>query len=152
MDFSTCDPSDKVGDGNLLATANVPNKSTSSGESNLPKRKRTADQTGSDLHSAIESASGSKAKKSTNITSLNDALLANRYDGHCQGPFHVFIQPIVNSSTSLHPLTVGRILSASTKQDIVDIKKIGFSNISVQINSRKAANDLIKNPALKAKS
>ncbi|XP_029679427.1 uncharacterized protein LOC115245303 [Formica exsecta] len=69
---------DTPGDGNLLATANVLNKSTSSSESNLPKRKRTADQTGSNLHSVTESASGSKAKKSSNITSLNDALLANR--------------------------------------------------------------------------
>ncbi|XP_029672274.1 uncharacterized protein LOC115240948 [Formica exsecta] len=30
MDFSTCDATDKVGDGSLLATVNIPNKSTSS--------------------------------------------------------------------------------------------------------------------------
>lgn len=78
-------------------------------------------------------------------------MTSNRYSDQCQGPFDVFIQPVNKDSPSLHPTTVGRILS-SNKQDIVEIKKVGFSKITVQLKSRQAANNLIGNPILKSKN
>lgn len=119
MDYSTEAP-DKVGDGSPNVT-NIDNtkKSIASGEYTLLKKKRNADNPESS--SSVNSNSLPKAMKSTSINSLSEALLANRYDGQCQVPFDIFIQSLNN--TSLHPLTVGRILSASTKQDILEIKK-----------------------------
>lgn len=78
MDFSTDAPG-KVGDDSPNATNNNnTNKSTASGESALPKRKRIADN--SESSSSIDSNSLPKAKKSISINSLSEALLANRCD------------------------------------------------------------------------
>ncbi|KMQ84221.1 hypothetical protein RF55_18156, partial [Lasius niger] len=68
------------------------------------------------------------------------------------GPFDVFVQSNSKESTSLYLITVGRCLSASTKQDIIEIKKLGYSKVLIQMKTREAANKLINNPILKAKA
>ncbi|KAL6420986.1 hypothetical protein ACFW04_014032 [Cataglyphis niger] len=47
---------------------------------------------------------------------------------------------------------MGRLLSSTLKKDIIEIKKLAFSKISVLFNSRKTANNLINNPILKSKN
>jgi len=74
----------------------------------------------------------------------------NIYDKHCQGPFEIFIQS-EDISKPTDPLYVGKLLSANIRKDIVEIKKIGFSRILVQLKSKEAANNLISNPILKDK-
>lgn len=87
-------------------------------------------------------------KKINVARQLPESALNNRYSSHCQGPFEIIVSPTGVINTSLHPLTVGRLLSTTLKKDILEIKKLGFSKISVQFKSREAANHLINNPIL----
>lgn len=72
----------------------------------------------------------------------------NKYDR--RGPFDVTIQSPDDSSSSIDPINIGRLLYSISKKDIVEIRKIGYS-INVQLKSREAANNLVTNPILKAK-
>ncbi|XP_070152117.1 uncharacterized protein Cyt-b5 isoform X1 [Polyergus mexicanus] len=81
---------------------------------------------------------------------IPDSVLNNRYTKSCQGPFEIVITSTGAANTSIHPLTVGRLLSSTLKKDILEIKKLGFSKISAQFKSRDAANNLINNPILNA--
>ncbi|XP_070169699.1 uncharacterized protein [Polyergus mexicanus] len=80
---------------------------------------------------------------------IPDTVLNNRYTKSCQGPFEIVIMSTEAANTSIHPLTVGHLLSSTLKKDI-EIKKLGFSKISAQFKSREAANNLINNPILNA--
>ncbi|XP_029678409.1 uncharacterized protein LOC115244683 [Formica exsecta] len=86
-------------------------------------------------------------KDGLDLSSLMDA---NRYDRTSQDPYDVIIQTPEGSPSSIDPIAVGRFLYSISKKDIVDIKKTGFSKISIQLKSREAANNLISNPILKA--
>lgn len=97
---------------------------------------------------AIKKSSNSLANSSDNNNNARDfskLMLSNRHNNQSQGPYDVFIQPINRDLSSLHPTTVGRLLS-SNKQDIIEIKKVSYSKIMVQLKSRQAANNLINNP------
>lgn len=45
-----------------------------------------------------------------------------------------------NSSVSIDPLPVGRLLYSSNKNDILKIKKVGFSKINIRFKSGETAN------------
>lgn len=79
------------------------------------------------------------------------SVTKNSYDKHCQDPYGVIIQYETNisSSSSIDPLNIGRLLSSTIKKDILEIKKTGYSKITVQLKFREAANNLINNPILK---
>lgn len=71
----------------------------------------------------------------------------NKYDNKFQGPFEIFIQTI--SSTPIDLIAVGRIISPLYRNDIIEIKKSGYSRITVHFKTRRAANDIISNSVLK---
>jgi len=69
------------------------------------------------------------------------------------GPFDVIVQKDKenNHSSPIDPLAVGRLLYTTNKNDILEIKKVGFSKINIRLKSREAANGLISNCILKEK-
>lgn len=90
----------------------------------------------------------SVSKKLNASKQIPDAVLTNRYSKSSQGLFEIVITSTGTVNTSIHPLTVGRLLSSTLKKDIIEIKKLGFFKISAQFKSREAANNLINNPIL----
>jgi len=122
----------------------------------LKKRKKSKSLTNHDEKS--DAAAVIPVKKSQGTSDILPNLsssslpLNNKYDKHCQGPFDVFIQPDSGGSSSIDPLFVGRLLSSTIRKDISEIKKVGYSKLLVQFNSREAANNLIHNPILKSKN
>lgn len=54
-------------------------------------------------------------------------------------------------TSPIDPLAVGRLLYTTNKNDILEIKKVGFSKINIRLKSREAANGLISNRILKEK-
>ncbi|KAM0724686.1 hypothetical protein ACS0PU_009070 [Formica fusca] len=87
-------------------------------------------------------------KKLNASKQISDAVLANRYSKSSQGPYEIVVTSIGSTNSSIHPLTVGRLLSSTLKKDITEIKKLGFSKVSVQFKTREAANNLINNSIL----
>lgn len=77
------------------------------------------------------------------IISISEEILKNRYTNHNQGPFDVHVQRISDPRTPLHPIIVGRIIYSLNNEDILKIKKIGFSKVSVFLKTRDAANHLV---------
>lgn len=100
----------------------------------------------------VPSLPSSKLKENKKVPKVDNPEITNKYGSNYQGPFDVFVQSNSKESTSLYPITVGRCLSASTKQDIIEIKKLGYSKVLIQMKTREAANKLINNPILKAKA
>ncbi|XP_029673637.1 uncharacterized protein LOC115241844 [Formica exsecta] len=87
-------------------------------------------------------------KKLNASKQIPDAVLANRYPKFSQGPYEIVVTSIGSVNSSIHPLIVGRLLSSTLKKDITEIKKLGFSKVSVQFKLREAANNIINNPIL----
>lgn len=83
---------------------------------------------------------------------LGSLMDTNRYDRISQGPFDMIIQTPECSTSSIDPIAIGRLLYSISKKEIIEIKKTGFSRISIQLKSREAANNLISNPILRAKN
>ncbi|XP_070169673.1 uncharacterized protein [Polyergus mexicanus] len=112
----------------------------------------SSDLSSSSLKRQIQkSQEDNSAPKKLNASRIiPDTVLNNRYTKSCQGPFEIVITSTGAANTSIHPLTVGRLLSSTLKKDIAEIKKLGFSKISAQFKSREAANNLINNPILNA--
>lgn len=75
----------------------------------------------------------------------------NRYDVTTRGPYYVIIQSSNELPTSVDPIVVGRLLYTGHNKEIVKLRKVGFSKISIQFKSRDAANSLVSNPVLKEK-
>ncbi|KAL6433608.1 hypothetical protein ACFW04_006593 [Cataglyphis niger] len=78
-----------------------------------------------------------KALSPKKVCDINDLLFLSetkKYDRTSQGPFDVVIQSSKNSASLIDPIAV----------NILEIKKIGFSKINIQLKSRKATNNLIK--------
>lgn len=77
----------------------------------------------------------------------------NTYDSNSLGSFDVIVQKDKdnNPSSPIDPLAIGRLLYSSNKNDILEIKKVGFSKINIRFKSREAANRLIFNHILKEK-
>jgi len=76
------------------------------------------------------------------------------YDLNSPGHFDVIVQKISDNSNSvtspIDPLAVGRLLFFSNKNDILELKKTGYSKINIRFKTR-AANKLTSNQILKAK-
>jgi len=74
----------------------------------------------------------------------------NEYDINSPGPFDVIVQKDnVDSDSAIDPLTVGRLIYAACKNNILKLKKIGFSKINIRFKSREATNQLVSNQTLK---
>lgn len=100
--------------------------------------------TESNLTSHHKSISGSSS-------SLTDTIRNNRYSENNAGPYDVHIQRISNPKPQLHPIFVGRAVCELGIEDILEIKKIGFSKVSIYFKSRDAANALINDRRLSVK-
>ncbi|XP_050456631.1 uncharacterized protein LOC126854203 [Cataglyphis hispanica] len=64
---------------------------------------------------------------------------------HDAGPFDVHIQRLSNSNSSLHPIHVGRIVCELNIKEILEIKKVRYSKVSIYFKTREAANILVEN-------
>jgi len=80
---------------------------------------------------------------------------ANMYDHNSSGPFDVIVQKTCDSAnsanSSIDPLAVGRLLFFTNKNDILELKKTGYSKINIRFKTREATNKLTSNQILKAK-
>lgn len=72
---------------------------------------------------------------------INDSIRRNRYSEN-HGLFDIHIQWIRNPSASLHPITNGRLINRFNIDGIIDIKKAGYSKVSVFLQTGQAANSL----------
>lgn len=75
--------------------------------------------------------------------------MKNRYSENNHGPFDIHIQRISNPSAPLHPITIGRLINRLDIEGIIEIKKVGFSKVSIYLQSGQAANSLVDDPRLK---
>ncbi|CAL1689688.1 unnamed protein product [Lasius platythorax] len=108
-------------------------------------------EAGNELSEGNRPESGRPSSRPLDGSNVFDFLLeSNRYDRTSRGPFDVVIQA-ENSSSSIDPISVGRLLYSISKKDIVEIRKISFSKINFQLKSREAANNLIYHSILKTK-
>lgn len=109
-------------------------------------------EAGNELSEGNRPESGRPSSRPLDGSNVFDFLLeSNRYDRTSRGPFDVVIQA-ENSSSSIDPISVGRLLYSISKKDIVEIRKISFSKINFQLKSREAANNLIYHSILKTKN
>jgi len=90
---------------------------------------------------------------SGSITTLTEIIRNNRYSENNAGPFDVHVQRLSgeNSKSQLHPTFVGRVVCELNIEDILEIKKTGFSKVSVFFKSRDAANTLVDDKRLAVK-
>lgn len=76
----------------------------------------------------------------------------NTYDVSSSDPFDIIVQKEKDNNNSssfpIDPLAVGRLLYATNKNDILELKKIRFSKINIRFKTREAANRLISNQTL----
>lgn len=86
---------------------------------------------------------------SGSLITINDSIRKNRYSENNHGPFDIHIQRISNPSAPLHPITIGRLLNKLNIDGIIEIKKAGYSKVSVFLQSGKFANSLTEDPRLK---
>lgn len=93
-----------------------------------------------------------EAGKFTHKKNLLDELSNNRYSHTNQGPFYLYVQSISHPPSPIHPLTVGKILNKMYKKDILEIKKLGFSKISVKFNNKLTPNSIALQQPLKDKN
>lgn len=106
----------------------------------IPTRKVNISDSGS------SSAAGTSISGSVILISKN--ILDNRYSSHNQGPFDIHIQWTVDPKAPLHPITVCRILSSFKNEDILEIKRAGYSKVSVFLKTKEAANNLVEDQRL----
>lgn len=74
---------------------------------------------------------------------LTDTIRNNRYSENNAGPYDVHIQHTSNPKSQLHLLFLERTVCELGIEDILEIKKIVFSKVSIYFKSRDAANALI---------
>ncbi|XP_067213037.1 uncharacterized protein [Linepithema humile] len=96
-------------------------------------------------------AKDSSSQKSETINAI-DNLTKNRYAHTNQGPFYVYIQSSSSPPSPIHPLYIGRTLTKWGKNDFTEVKKLGFSKISVKLKTKEAANLLISQQPFKDRS
>ncbi|KMQ91377.1 nucleic-acid-binding protein from mobile element jockey-like isoform x2 protein [Lasius niger] len=82
---------------------------------------------------------------------ISEEILKNRYSSHNQGPFDVHVQRISDPRAPLHPITVGRIIYGLNNEDILEIKKIGFSKVSIFLKTKETTNQLVSDQRLQKK-
>ncbi|XP_029680212.1 uncharacterized protein LOC115245858 isoform X2 [Formica exsecta] len=87
---------------------------------------------------------------SGSVISLTDSIRNNRYSASNAGPFDVHVQHLSDSKSSLHPI-FERIICELIIEDILEIKRIGYSKVSVFFKSREAANALVEDRRLATK-
>ncbi|XP_067209397.1 uncharacterized protein [Linepithema humile] len=87
-------------------------------------------------------AKDSSSQKSETINAV-DNLIKNRYAHTNQGPFYVYIQSSSSPLSPIHPLYIGRSLTKWGKNEFTEVKKLGFSKISIKLKIKKAANLLV---------
>jgi len=125
----------------------------------LTSRKRPSDSeptstsTKSSRPSPENSTVSHHGSTSGSITALTEIIRNNRYSESNAGPFDVHVQrlPGENTRLQLHPTFVGRVVCDLNIDDILEIKKIGFSKVSVFFKFRDAANALVDDKRLAAK-
>jgi len=78
---------------------------------------------------------------------MNDLL--NKYARSNQGLFYVYIQSTATLPSPIHPLSIGRSLVKLYNNEIKEIKKLGFSKVSIKFKFKEAANQLITLQPLK---
>ncbi|KAL6421050.1 hypothetical protein ACFW04_013574 [Cataglyphis niger] len=87
-------------------------------------------------------SSSSSTNTSGSSISLTDNIRNNRYSNSNAGTFDIHIQRRSNSNSSLHPY-VGRIICELNIKEILEIKKIGYSKVSIFFKTKEAANILL---------
>lgn len=104
------------------------------------------------LRSSTESSVNSlHGPASGSSISLSDSIRDNRYSASNAGPFDVHIQRLSNLKSSLHPTFVGRVLCELNVKEIMEIKKIEYSKVSVFFKTREAGNALVEDKRLTLK-
>lgn len=95
---------------------------------------------------------------STHISSLPtgspnpiDNLFKNRYAQSNQGPFYVYVQSSSTPPSPIHPLSIGRILSEIRFKDVTEIKRLGFSKVSIRLKNKESTNLLVAQQPFKEK-
>lgn len=119
----------------LVSTKNVRMAAAAKGERNLkrPKADQTHSQTiskvfNSETHSSLDSSSISTSGSSIIIS---ENILRNRYSSDNQGPFNVHVQRISKPNAPLHLISVGRTIARLNISDVMEIRKVGFSKVSI---------------------
>lgn len=113
----------------------------------LPK-KRSLNSDGTD-DAALAAKKGnliateSVASQAHNLTTQ----LNNRYSNNNQGPFVVYAQS--DDRKALHLLTIGKILNKEYKKDLLEVKKLGYSKVSVALKKKEICNDMVSKQPLK---
>lgn len=98
--------------------------------------------------SDLGSSSAGTSSISGSVISISKNVLHNRYSSHNQGPFDIHIQRTSDPKSPLHPITVGRILCSFKNDDILEIKRAGYSKVSVFLKTREAINNLVEDHRL----
>lgn len=101
-------------------------------------RKVFSTETRSSLDSSNVSTSGS-------TITISESILKNRYSSDNQGPFDIHVQRILKPHAPLHPIPVGRIIARLNISDVMEIREMDFSKVSIFAKTREAANDLVNN-------
>lgn len=152
VDFHDC-PSDK--ESNIIKNKNKRKKDQSSASS-VSKRQVLGEGDSRLLQGKTESVSfsadgGAASIVARGLLSTNASL----YDNKSPGPFDVIIQKVNDKnspgSSSIDPLAIGRLLYFSNKNDILELKKIGYSKINIRFKTWEAANNLTLNQILNDK-
>lgn len=83
----------------------------------------------------------SSSVSGSNIT-LSEAILRNRYTESNQDPFCVHVQRISNPNANLHPISIGKIIHTIMKDEVLEVKKVGYSKVAIFLKTLNAANSL----------
>lgn len=132
--------------------SNVSFSNSNKSSSSSFNRKRSSNSIDSSASSLINNDSNNtnKLQKTSLSFSISEASLFNKYERDAQGPFDVVI--LSNDNSPLHPLTISKLITGTYELDVIEIKKMGFSKILVQLKSSKSGNSFVNYSALKNKS
>lgn len=100
-------------------------------------------------NSNTSSSSGNSVTKTTLYPSME--IRNNRYTSDNHGPYDVHIQKYSDPNSSLYPVTVGRIMASLNIKNILEVKKVGYSKVSIFLKTFDAVNKLVNNPMLAQK-
>ncbi|KAM0734490.1 hypothetical protein ACS0PU_011961 [Formica fusca] len=121
-------------------------KSLTRAKTDLTHSQTTRKVFSTETHSSLDSTNIST---SGSTITISESILKNRYSLDNQGPFDVHVQRISKPHAPLHPISVGRIIASLNISDVMEIRKVGFSKVSIFVKTREAANDLVNDSRLK---
>lgn len=142
-----------------LKDFNAKNSVSSNDSPTINQRKRLLDIGKTNLNDSLTSnkihikeANSTPTTHSPSISgsliTINDSILKNRYSDSNHGPFDIHVQRISNPSAPLHPITIGRLFNKLKIEGIIEIKKAGYSKVSVFLQTGKFANSLTEDSRL----